>query len=258
MPELVLLEVTDQIATLTLNRPKVRNALSPALLEALLQHLDTLEQNPNVRAVVLTGAGGFFSSGADLENLKNLLEASAETQKRDSRLIATCLKRIYQFPKPMIAALEGAAVAGGAGLATACDMLIAGENCKLGYTEVKLGFVAAIVSVFLIRAIGEKQARELLLTGRLMDASEALRIGLVNEVVPTGTALSRAKELALQITANSGTALATTKELLSSLYSLSLEDGLNHAAGVNAWIRGTDDLREGVTAFLEKRKPKWR
>ena len=257
MIKLVLLEIKDQIAVLTLNRPEVRNALSPALLRELLTHLATLETNPEVRAVVLTGANNTFSSGADLENLKNLLSASAELQKQDSDLIAQTLKRIYQFPKPIIAALEGAAVAGGAGLATACDLIVAGENCKMGYTEVKLGFVAAIVSVFLIRAIGEKQTRELLLTGKLISAHEAHRMGLVNEVVLTGTAFTKALEIAGQIAQNSPTALRTTKELLGSLYSLGLEDGLQHAAMVNAWIRGTDDLQEGVTAFLEKRNPKW-
>lgn len=257
MSELVLLEIKDQIAVLTLNRPEVRNALSPALLMALQTHLKALETNPQIRAVVLTGANNTFSSGADLENLKNLRSASAETQKQDSGLIAQTLKRVYQFPKPIIAALEGAAVAGGAGLATACDLIVAAENCKIGYTEVKLGFVAAIVSVFLIRAIGEKHARELLLTGKLISALEAHRMGLVNEVVANGTALTRAEEVAQQIAQNSQTALSTTKELLSSLYSFGLEDGLQHAATVNAWIRGTDDLREGVTAFLEKRSPKW-
>jgi methylglutaconyl-CoA hydratase len=257
MPELILLDIQDQIAVLTLNRPEVRNALSPELLKTLNTHLDSLENNSKIRAVVLTGAGNTFSSGADLENLKHLLSASAELQKQDSSLIAQTLKRIYQLPKPIIAALEGAAVAGGAGLATACDLIVAGENCKIGYTEVKLGFVAAIVSVFLIRAVGEKHARELLLTGKLILAPEAYRMGLVNQVVPTGRALPRAVELAQQIAQNSGTALSTSKELLSSLYSMGLEDGLQHAAISNAWIRGTSDLQEGVTAFLEKRSPKW-
>ena len=134
---------------------------------------------------------------------------------------------------------------------------MAGHGCKIGYSEVKLGFVAAIVSVFLIRAIGEKHARELLLTGKLISALEAYRIGLVNEVVPTGSALTRALEIAQLIAQNSLTALSSSKELLSSLYSFGLEDGLQHATATNAWIRGTADLQEGVTAFLEKRSPKW-
>ncbi len=257
MNPLVLLEIKDCVAIVTMNRPEVRNALSPALLEALRNQLDGLEHNSQIRAIVLTGAAHTFSSGADLDNLKNLFDASAEMQKQDSSLIANTLKRIYSYPKPIIAAIEGAAVAGGAGIATACDLIVAAENSKIGYTEVKLGFVAAIVSVFLIRAIGEKHARELLLTGKLITALEAQRIGLINEIVPTGTSLERSLELAKQISANSSTALTTSKNLISSLYSMSLEDGLQHAAQVNAWIRGTNDLREGVTAFLEKRAPKW-
>jgi methylglutaconyl-CoA hydratase len=254
MPELVLLERRNRVALLTLNRPKVRNALSPELLLALQAHLQDLETDPDIRAVVLTGAGESFSSGADLSNLKKLLSASAEAQKRDSSLIAQTLKMLYQFPKPTIAALEGAAVAGGAGLATVCDLVVAAEDCKIGYTEVRLGFVAAIVSVFLIRAVGEKHARDLLLTGRLVSAAEAQQMGLVNLVVSKGTALITALAWANEISQNPSSALSTTKELLSSLYGMGLDESLRYASTVNAWIRGTDDLRQGVTAFLEKRK----
>jgi methylglutaconyl-CoA hydratase len=255
MSQLVLLERREPVAVLSLNRPEVKNALSPELLLALQARLTELENDRTIRAVVLTGHGGVFSSGADLQNLKNLLSASAEAQKRDSSLIAQTLKQIYQFPKPIIAALEGAAVAGGAGLATACDLVVAAEDCKIGYTEVKLGFVAAIVSVFLIRAVGEKHARDLLLTGRLRLAPEAERMGLVNRVVSKGTALETAMVWAAEIAQNSSTALSTTKELLSSLYGMGLDESLNHAATINAWIRGTDDLRAGVTAFLGRKKP---
>jgi methylglutaconyl-CoA hydratase len=253
MPELVLLERRDPIVVLTLNRPEVKNALSPELLLALQRHLSHLESDSAIRAVVLTGAGGVFSSGADLANLKNLLSASAEAQYKDSSLIAKILKQLYQFPKPIIAALEGAAIAGGAGMATACDLIVAAEDCKIGYTEVKLGFVAAIVSVFLIRAIGEKRAKELLLTGKPITASEALHMGLINRVVPKDMALESAIAWAADIAQNSSTALSTTKHLISSLYGMGLEESLSHAATVNAWVRGTEDLRQGVTAFLEKK-----
>ncbi len=258
MLEPILLESRGPIAILTLNRPEVRNALSPALLEALLEQLNALESDQNTRVLVLTGSGGTFSSGADLDNLRALTSASAEANKRDSSLIAHVLKRVYTFPKPVIAALEGAAIAGGAGLATACDIIVAAENTKLGYTEVRLGFVAAIVSVFLLRSIGEKRARELLLTGKLILAPEAERIGLINRVVPQGQALETAIDLALEIAQNSSTALSATKEILAHIPGMGLEESLHHAVQVNAWIRGTDDLREGVTAFLEKREPTWR
>jgi methylglutaconyl-CoA hydratase len=254
---LVKLEQTGPIATLTLNRPETRNALSPALLRALEARLDSLESDPSVRAIVLTGTGT-FSSGADLAHLRSLVSASSETNKADSDRFASTLVRLYTYPKPVVAAVEGAAIAGGAGLASACDLIVAGDSARFGYTEVRLGFVAAIVSVFLLRAIGEKHARELLLTGRLIPASEAHRIGLINETVPDTTALARAQTIALEIAQNSATALSASKQLLSVLPGMGLEEGLRYASTLNAWIRTTDDLKEGVAAFLERRDPSWK
>jgi methylglutaconyl-CoA hydratase len=256
--ELAMLDQHGPVAVLTLNRPEVRNALSPELIDALSEQLDQLQTLETVRAVVLTGAGRVFSSGADLENLRLLSSQSSEVNKADSNALARLLVRLYTFPKPIIAAVEGAAVAGGAGLATACDLIVAGQSAKLGYTEVRLGFVAAMVSVFLLRCVGEKHARELLLTGKLVPASEAHRIGLINEIVPDQTALERAVALAQEIVQNSSTALSATKEALSVLPGMGLEEGLRYAAGLNSWARTTDDLREGVAAFLEKRAPRWR
>ena len=255
--ELVQLEQRGPIAILTLNRPEVRNALSPALLRALEARLNALEANPSVRAIVLTGSG-IFSSGADLEHLRTLSTNSSELNKADSNRLAGTLARVYTFPKPLIAAVEGAAIAGGAGLATACDLIVAGQGAKFGYTEVRLGFVAAIVSVFLVRCIGEKHARELLLTGRLIRAPEAHRIGLINEIVPDGASLERALEIALEIAQNSASALKASKEALGVVPGLGLEEGLRYAATLNAWIRTTDDLKEGVAAFLERREPNWK
>ena len=157
-----------------------------------------------------------------------------------------------------MAAIEGVAVAGGAGLASVCDLVVAGEGARLGYTEVRLGFVAAVVMVFLVRAVGEKHARELLLTGRLVPAAEAWRMGLVNEVVPGGQAEARALELAAEIAQASSTALASTREMLSLLPGMGLAEGLRYAVGMNAWTRTTDDLKEGVAAYLDKREPSWR
>jgi methylglutaconyl-CoA hydratase len=256
-PDLVQLEHSGPIAILTLNRPEVRNALSPALLQALGARLNALEVDTSVRAIVLTG-NGMFSSGADLEHLRALAENSSEANKADSNQLANVLMRLYTFPKPVIAAVEGAAIAGGAGLATACDLIVAGQGSRFGYTEVRLGFVAAIVSVFLLRCVGEKHARELLLTGRLISALEAHRIGLVNETVPDGTALARALEIALEIAQNSASALAASKEVLSVIPGMGLEEGLRYASTLNAWTRGTDDLKEGIAAFLERRKPNWK
>ena len=255
--DLVQLEHSGPIAILTLNQPEVRNALSPALLRALETRLSALETDHSVRAIVLTG-NGMFSSGADLEHLRVLTTNSSEANKADSHQLAGVLMRLYTFPKPVIAAVEGAAIAGGAGLATACDLIVAGQGSRFGYTEVRLGFVAAIVSVFLLRCIGEKHARELLLTGRLISAPEAQRIGLINETVPDGAALARALEVALEITQNSTSALTASKEVLSVLPGMGLEESLRYASTLNAWIRSTDDLKEGIAAFLERRAPNWK
>lgn len=246
------------IAVLTLTRPEVRNALSADLVRDLHAALVGVRDDAAVRAVVLTGEGKAFSAGADLRALAELSSASSEANKADSARLADLLQAIYTFPKPVIAAVEGAAVAGGAGLASACDLVVAGEDAKFGYTEVKLGFVAAIVMVFLLRAVGEKHARELLLTGKLVPAHEAWRMGLVNEVVPSGTAVERALTLAREVAQGAPTALATTKEMLALVPGMGLSEALRYAVGVNAWTRTTDDLKEGVRAFLDKREARWR
>ena len=253
----VLFERAQSVAILTLDRADVRNALSAELVTDLRAALEALRDDRSVRAVVLTGAGKAFSAGADLRALQQLGAATSEENKADSARLADLLHALYTFPKPVVAAVEGAAVAGGAGVASACDLIVSGASAKFGYTEVRLGFVAAIVMVFLLRVVGEKHARELLLTGRLIDAREAHRVGLVNEVVPDGTALARATELAAEIARHSPTALATTKEMLAMVPGMGLTEALRYAVGVNAWTRTTDDLREGVAAFLEKRDPVW-
>ncbi|WP_407570493.1 enoyl-CoA hydratase/isomerase family protein [Deinococcus altitudinis] len=254
----VLSERRGPLLLLRLNRPQVRNALNAELVAALHAELLAAQNDPQVRCVVLCGAGRAFSAGADLKALQDLGRASSEENKADSQRLADLLQLIYTGSKPVVAAVEGAAVAGGAGLASACDLVVAGEGARLGYTEVRLGFVAAIVMVFLLRSVGEKHARELLLTGRLVTAREAYRMGLINEVVPDGAAEERALGLAAELAQGSGTALATTREMLSLLPGMGLAESLRYAVGVNAWTRTTAELQEGVAAFLEKRAPEWR
>lgn len=244
------------IATLTLNRPDKRNAISYELIDDLLRALEEAK-NSSVQVLILTGAGKAFCSGMDLDNLKALAARTPEQTLDDSRKMAGLFRSLYDFPKPTIAAVNGAAVAGGTGLATLCDFTLAAAEAKFGYTEVRIGFVPAIVSTFLIRQVGEKIARDLLLTGRLFDAQEALRIGLVNEVVPAEKLLDRAREFAMQIMENSPSSLAYTKHLLSEHARAELDSQIEAAVRENASIRATADFREGVTSFLEKRKPKW-
>jgi len=244
------------IALLTLNRPDKRNAISFELIEELLAALDEIDRSP-ARVLILTGAGKAFCSGMDLENLKQLAGRSAEQNLQDSETMARLFRSVYDFPKPSIAAVNGAAVAGGTGLATLCDFTLAVPEARFGYTEARIGFVPAIVSTFLLRQVGEKIARDLLLTGRLFDAAEAQRIGLINEIAAPEKLMTRARELALQLIENSPSSLRLTKGLLSDHARVELDSQLGAAVEQNAAIRSTHDFREGISSFLEKRKPNW-
>src|SRR6266566_2845150 len=186
------------IATITLNRPDKRNAISFELIDDLRRALDEVERSP-ARVLILTGAGKAFCSGMDLENLKALIGRSPEQSLEDSRTMVRLFRTIYEFPKVTVAAVNGAAIAGGTGLALLSDFTLAVPEAKFGYTEVRIGFVPAFVSTFLLRQVGEKHARDLLLTGRLFDAHEALRLGLINEIVEPDKLMDRAHELAAHL-----------------------------------------------------------
>lgn len=244
------------VATITLNRPDKRNAISYELIQELLAALAEVATSPAL-VLILTGAGKAFCSGMDLENLKTLIGRTPQQSVEDSQTMARLFRTLYDFPKPTIAAVNGAAVAGGTGLATLCDFTLAVPEAKFGYTEVRIGFVPAIVSTFLLRQVGEKIARDLLLTGRLFDAAEALRIGLITEVVSANDLMSRARELAAQLMQNSPASLLYTKRLLSAAARAELDMQIEAAVHENAAIRSTADFREGISSFLEKRKPKW-
>ncbi len=253
----LLVHDTENVRILTLNRPDVRNALSQELRERLLEALLETLNDKTIRAVILTGAGKIFCAGMDLAELETLQQKSYEENLEDATRLGQLFELIYTFPKPVIAAVNGHAVAGGAGLASVCDFVVMSEEANLGYSEVKLGFVAALVSVFLIRQVGERRSRDLLLSARLIEAKEGLEFGLVNEIQASNKVMTRALELAQQLLQNAPNALATTKRLLADLPSLSLQESLRHAAKVNAEIRGGEELREGIRAFLEKRQAQW-
>ncbi len=252
----VLYHESGGIATITLNRPDKRNAISYELIADLSAALKQAVESA-AQVVILTGAGSAFCAGMDLENLKQLIGRSDEQNRQDSRTMAGLFRALYDCRKPTIAAVNGAAIAGGTGLATLCDFTLAVPEAKFGYTEVRIGFVPGIVSSYLIANVGEKRARDLLLTGRLFGAREAQQLGLVNEIVPADRLMSRALELARQLMENSPASLRATKALLSSYTQEQLDRQLEHAIHENAAIRQTADFKEGVTSFLEKRKPKW-
>lgn len=246
------------IATITLNRPEKRNAISTEMIQELLGALDACEHERATRVVMITGSGKAFCSGMDLDALKAIAGQSADQNLEDSRRMARMFRRLYDFPKPLIAAVNGPAIAGGCGIATLCDFTLAVPEAKFGYTEVRIGFIPAIVSVFLIRQIGEKRARDLLLTGRIFGAEEAQQLGLVNAIVPQEKLLATARELAASLLTSSPTSLTRTKTLLSQSARESLDRDLELAVAQNAAIRATRDFKEGVASFLEKRKPDWR
>ncbi|MGO9088680.1 MAG: enoyl-CoA hydratase/isomerase family protein [Candidatus Sulfotelmatobacter sp.] len=244
------------VATITLNRPEKRNAISFELIDDLLRALDEVAKSEAI-VLILTGAGKAFCSGMDLDNLKTLLGRSPEQNLKDSQTMVQLFRSLYEFPKVTVAAVNGAAIAGGTGLALLCDFTLAVPEAKLGYTEVRIGFVPAIVSTFLLRQVGEKQARDLLLTGRLFGADEAARMGLINEVVAPENLMTRAHELAALLMENSPASLRATKQLLTDHARSDVEAQIEAAVRENAKIRTTADFREGITSFLEKRKPVW-
>jgi methylglutaconyl-CoA hydratase len=244
------------VATITLNRPDKRNAISFELIDDLLRALKEVEESDAI-VLIMTGAGKAFSAGMDLENLKVLIGRTPEQNLADSQTMVRMFRSLYEFPKVTIAAVNGPAIAGGTGLALLCDFTLAVPEAKFGYTEVRIGFVPAIVSTFLLRQTGEKHARDLLLTGRIIGAEEAARMGLVNEIVAPENLMKRAQELAALLMENSPASLRATKKLLSDHARADLDTQIEAAVRENAAVRTTADFREGITSFLEKRKPVW-
>jgi len=244
------------IATVALTVPEKRNAISAQMITDLLRALEHAEEN-RARVVILSGAGKAFCAGMDLDELQHTVRQTLPKNLEDARRFTKLLYRLYSFPRPVIAAVNGAAIAGGCGIATVTDFTIAVPEAKFGYTEVKLGFMPALVSVFLRRRIGDRHVRDLLLTGRIIDAAEAYRIGLITEIVPSESLMARAREIAGRLLAVSPSAVAQTKKLLLNFDKAAIRAELEVAIEANADIRSTPDFREGLTAFLEKRTPKW-
>jgi len=243
--------------TIRLNRPDRRNAMTPEMQSELLAAFDDAAAT-GCRVLVLTGAGDAFCAGLDLSALRGMQDQGAAEHRTDAERIARLFRTLYELPVPTIAAVNGAAIAGGAGLAFFCDFTLAVPAAKFGFTEVRIGFVPALVSAFVAPQIGEKRCRDLLLTGRIFDAEEAHRIGLVNQVVPAGELMQRVGELAQVLIANSPQSMRATKRLLNAETKGRLDAAIAHALEANAAARESEDFREGIAAFLEKRKPQWK
>lgn len=254
--ESIKLEINDTVAVLTLNRPEKRNAISHQMIAEILHVLDEVENSP-VKVLILTGAANAFCAGMDLQILKDFRSQSDAEIISDARRIATLFRRLYAFSKPTIAAVNGPAIAGGCGLATVCDFTLAAPDAKFGYTEVRIGFIPALVSAYVTRQVGEKRARDLLFSGRIFGAAEAQTMGIVNEILEPDKLMLRARELARSLAEMSPVALAHTKRLLLKFSEDELDRETEMAVEASALVRKTADFQEGLTAFLEKRKPLW-
>ena len=254
----VMINVHNHILTITLNRQENRNALNDLMVNEILEILNKYKSQPEIKVLILTGTGTAFCAGADLKYLKDLLQKDIDAHHHDSRLLRDMFYALFTFPKPTIAAVNGPAIGGGCGLANVCDLVIASNEARFGYPEVKIGFVPALVSVFLISSIGIRRAKELLLTGRIITASEAYAYGLVNMIIDKpGELMSRALEIAEKFKLNAPSSLKISKEFCNKIIIHNIGDLLDEAASINAQSRLHENFREGVLSFLEKRNPEW-
>ncbi|MCH9031960.1 MAG: enoyl-CoA hydratase/isomerase family protein [candidate division Zixibacteria bacterium] len=252
--ETLLLSRDGAVVTLTLNRPAKRNSLDQELIGALTGAFESLGVDSETRVIVLRGAGSHFCSGLYLDYLQEISGYGMNENITDSNRFATMLKAIHHCQKPVIAKVQGYALAGGCGIATACDIIIADTSAKFGYTETRFGFVPAIVASFLMRRVGESVARDLLLTARVIDANEALALGLVNHVVAPDELDRKVNEFADMLSKNSASSLELTKDLIDIISAMPLEGALDYAVRVNALARQTDDFKSGLKGILKKLK----
>ncbi|GHA54432.1 enoyl-CoA hydratase/isomerase family protein [Pontibacter akesuensis] len=256
--EFVNYEVKDRVGFITLSRPEKRNALNFEVVTELKRAFAFAEEDEASKVIVLRAAGKVFCAGADLEYLQRLQENDYHENLLDSTHLMELFRMIYTLKKVVIAQIHGHAIAGGCGLAAICDFGFTVPEAKFGYTEVKIGFIPAIVKVFLLRKIGEAKAKQLLLTGDLISATEAEEIGLVNWVVPAEELESRVFAFAQKLCAeNSKQSMEATKEMIARVQGMSLEEGLQYAAEMNAVARSSEDCQRGIAAFLNKEQIKW-
>ena len=241
----------DNIGIIKLNRPDKRNALHPDLVKKMKEKLIEIRDDDNVKVLIITGVGKAFCAGADLTYLNELRNFSSIENEKDSEDLAELFLMIYKFPKPTIAAVNGAAIAGGCGLASVCDLIVANEDhSRFGYSEVKIGFLTAIVSIFVIKKIGEGIARQLLLTGEIINGKRAYEIGFANYLY--NNVLDGAIEVASNIRLNSVFSVKETKSMIGSVSGLSVDDAVNYCIRLNTISRSSEDFKRGIESFLKK------
>ncbi len=253
----IIYERRGQVAWVTLNRPEVHNAFNVKMIEEITEAVHRVKEDGTVRIVVLTGSGKSFCAGADLNWLREIVDYSFKQNLEESRALADVLFQLYVLPKPTIAMVNGAAIGGGTGFLSACDMAVATEEAQFGLSEVKIGLVPAAISPYVIRKIGESKAREYFLTGKRISAGKAQEIGLVNEVVPLEKLSESMDSLIEDLLTSGPEAMAGCKELLMRTSNARIEDVKEFTANMIACLRVSKEGQEGMSSFLEKRKPNW-
>jgi methylglutaconyl-CoA hydratase len=244
-------EVKNSTAVITLNRPEKRNALNSDLVNAIKDKITAAESDESVKSIIITGEGKSFCAGADLEYLNTIKDYSAIKNEKDSVSLAEMFLKIYNCSKPTIAAVNGAAIAGGCGLASVCDFIIAHPNeSKFGYSEVKIGFIPAIVSVFLMRKVGEGRAKQFLFSGEIINGKVAYEIGLANYL--SENVFKSALELAEKLNANSLQSMMMTKKMIHTISTMNVESAVNYCLRINVLNRSTKEFEEGIKKFLNK------
>ncbi len=250
--------VDQRVGIITLNRPEKRNALSFELIAELKLAFERYEIDEDVKVIILKANGAAFCAGADISDLQKLQTYSFEQNLSDSNHLKELFLRIYTLKKVVVAQVQGHALAGGCGLATVCDFVFTVPEARFGYPEVKIGFIPAIVMIFLLRKIGEAEARRLLLSGDSVNAEQAFQMGLVHEIVSGEKLEKHVMDFATRlIHSNSSHAMMITKQMITKLHSLSLQESLSIAADMNARARESDDFKRGINAFLNKEKIEW-
>ncbi|HSP88227.1 MAG TPA: enoyl-CoA hydratase/isomerase family protein [Ignavibacteriaceae bacterium] len=245
----------NNISIITLNRPEKRNALHPDLVNQLKDKLKEIKNDSEIKVLIITGEGKSFCAGADLEYLNQIKDFSSIENEKDSESLAELFLDIYNLPIPTIAAVNGPAIAGGCGLANVCDFIVADKsNAKFGYSEVKIGFIPAIVSIFLIKKIGEEKAKQLLLTGDIIDSEKAYNMGLTDYLADD--VLTESKNLAVKLISNSDFSMKITKKMIADISHLSVNDAVDYCIKLNTISRSSEDFKKGIENFLLKSKDK--
>lgn len=248
---MVKVTVVNQTGIITFNRPDKRNALNPVLVVAIKDALTEFSLDSNIKSVILTGEGKAFCAGADMEYLLELKKNTLTDNRKDSKNLADLFLVISEFPKPVIAAVNGPAIAGGCGLASVCDIVVAHKNyAKFGYSETRIGFIPAIVSIFIIKRIGEGKARQLLLSAEIIDADKAYAIGLADYL--SDDPLKTAIEMAIRLNENSVSSLMLTRQMIHNISSMGVKEAVDYCVELNALSRSSDDFIKGLNTFLNK------